>query len=358
LYQDDTELQTCYYRVRKRQVGGSWNSPAWSSVACSGTPYSAGLLVTVGSVGYCNYQSTDGITTTCRAEVYAKDAAGNTGSINSTEWRIDYTPPTGDITINPPAPTSADTVTYTATGSDAESGLSQISIYVDGGLQKTCSSSPCSYTGGPYAAGSTHSYYAVIYDVAGNSNTTATKTFTVNAVCNNNGICEVYALNIGENQTGCSHDCYTVAYFTPYQNLLPGQEVAITVYFNDSRWDSSRDASLNLTIDGKEWTECQVHNKKWTALGWQHQNSWSSSDGKIRITSQLGYAKLETNCTLPTWLGSGSHLFVAMPTIYSKPTVLAPATARFTVGASQPTTKPTLNLLLEFLKQLLLLNIF
>jgi hypothetical protein len=277
----------------------------------------------------------------------------------SNTFYIDKVLPTGDININPTAPTSADQVTYTAIGSDAESGLSQIRIYVDGGLQKTCSSSPCSWTSPTnYTAGSTHTYSAAIYDIAGNSYTVS-KTFTVNAVCNNNGICEVYALNIGENQTGCSHDCYTVAYFTPSQNLLPGQEVAITVYFNDSRWDSSRDASLNLTIDGKEWTNCQVHNKKWTSLGWQHQNSWSSSDGKIRVTSQLGYAKLETNCSLPTWLGSGSHQFVAIPTIYSEPTVLAPATARFTVvtpASTPPVSK--LDVFLQFLKSLLLLKIF
>jgi hypothetical protein len=367
LYQDDTQLQTCYYRVLKRQVGGSWNSPAWSSVACSGTSYSAGLLVTVGSAGYCNYQSTDGITTTCRAEVYAEDAAGNVGPTPpaAREWRIDYTAPTGDININPTAPTSADTVTYTATGSDTYSGLSQIRIYVDGGLRKTCASSPCSWTdniNSPYSAGSTHNYYAVIYDIAGNSNTTATKTFTVNAVCNNNGICEVYALNIGENQTGCPHDCYTVAYFTPYQNLLPGQEVAVTVYFNDSRWDSSRDASLNLTIDGKGWTECQVHNKRWKInIGWPGGDGiWSSTYGgkPIQITSYLGYARLETNCSLPTWLGSGSHYFVATPTIYSKPTVLTPAITRFTVGISSTPSVSSLDLFLQFLKSLLLLKIF
>jgi hypothetical protein len=154
----------------------------------------------------------------------------------------------------------------------------------------------------------------------------------------------------------------------PWENLLPGAEVKVVVYFNDSRWYDSRyklpgrDANLSLFIDNKEWVECVVHNQSWkNNIGWPGDREvWSTVyKGKsVVITSTLGYAKLEANCSLPTWLGSGSHQFVAIPTIYSEPTVLAPATARFTVGTSQPTTKPTLNLLLEFLKQLLLLNIF
>jgi hypothetical protein len=295
-----------------------------------------------------------------RAVCYAsKDVAGNIESVKkSNTFYVDKVLPTGDISISPSSPTSSGTVTYTATGSDAESGLSQIRIYVDTSLKKTCSSSPCSWTGGPYAVATTHSYYAVIYDLAGNSYTTAIKSFTVNAVCNNNGVCEVYAINIGENQTGCPNDCYTVAYLTPSQNLLPGQEVHVVVYFNDSRWDSTRDASINLTIDGKEWTECQVQNKRWNAnMSWPHLDGvWSGTYGgePITITSMLGYAKLEANCSIPA-LTSGTHYFKARPTIYSEPTELTEAVAVFYVGT---TAKKQENSLIEFIKHLLLLNIF
>jgi hypothetical protein len=172
------------------------------------------------------------------------------------------------------------------------------------------------------------------------------------ATCHENGICE---LVYGEDQGNCPNDCYTVAYFTPSQNLLPGQEVSVIIYFNDSRWSSSRDASLNLTIDWKEWTECQVQNKKWTAMGWNHQDYWYNSTNNITITSMLGYAKLETNCSLPTWLTSGTHYFRARPTIYSEPTELTEAVAVFYVGT---TAKKQENSLIEFIKHLLLLNIF
>jgi hypothetical protein len=97
-------------------------------------------------------------------------------------------------------------------------------------------------------------------------------------------------------------------------------------------------------------------------MGWPGGDGiWSGTYGgkPIQIISYLGYAKLETNCSLPTWLGSGSHLFVAMPTIYSKPTVLAPATSRFTVVTPAPTPSvSSLDLFLQFLKSLLLLKIF
>ncbi|MCD6371690.1 MAG: hypothetical protein J7L39_03160 [Candidatus Aenigmarchaeota archaeon] len=94
----------------------------------------------------------------------------------------DTNPPTGDIFHSPENPTEADIVAFTATGSDAESGLDRIEIYVDDDLKKTCESSPCVYEGGPYTdVGNTHTYYAIIYDKAGNSKTTETKSFIISA---------------------------------------------------------------------------------------------------------------------------------------------------------------------------------
>ena len=187
--------------------------------------------------------------------------------------------------------------------------------------------------------------------------------------CNSNGVCDVAGPDMGETQINCPNDCYTRAKIIPWENLLPGAEVKVVVYFNDSRWYDSRykspgrDASLNLTIDGREWIECVVHKKKWeNDIGWPgNTDTWSTVyQGKsVVITSTLGYAKLEANCSLPMWLGSGSHQFVAIPTIYSEPTVLAPATARFTVVTPSPTPPVSkLDIFLQFLKSLLLIKIF
>jgi hypothetical protein len=182
-------------------------------------------------------------------------------------------------------------------------------------------------------------------------------------------VCDVAGPDIGETQINCPNDCYTRAKIIPWENLLPGAEVKVVVYFNDSRWYDSRykspgrDANLSLFIDNKEWVECVVHNQSWkNNIGWPGDREvWSTVyQGKsVVITSTLGYAKLEANCSLPMWLGSGSHQFVAIPTIYSEPTVLAPATASFTVVAPASTPPVSrLDIFLQFLKSLLLIKIF
>jgi hypothetical protein len=113
------------------------------------------------------------------ATVTAYDSASQTGTCTFTVTR-DITPPTGDITHSPFSVTSVNTVTYTATGSDAGcSGLNRIEIYVDGSLKNTSTSSPCIYSGGPYGADTTHNYYAKFYDNVNNLFVTSTKSFTV-----------------------------------------------------------------------------------------------------------------------------------------------------------------------------------
>jgi hypothetical protein len=141
----------------------------------------------------------------------------------------------------------------------------------------------------------------------------------------------------------------------PSTNLKPGQEVNVTVYFNDSRWNSARDANISLEIDGKPWTDCIIHNKKWNET--MH---WPMGDGtktviymykEVKIISYTGYARIEAICRLPTWLSTGTHMLKATPTMYSQPVYLMPATARFTVyQPSQP------NPFLEFLMRVLLLK--
>jgi PKD repeat protein len=117
-------------------------------------------------------------------EAYASDSSDSgCQSDPSSRWLgIDKTAPTGDITHSPASPDTGDTVTFTATGSDALSGLKTIQVYVDGSLKNTCSGSTiCAYTGGPYSLGA-HTYYAVFTDNANNSLTTSTKNFNVSAI--------------------------------------------------------------------------------------------------------------------------------------------------------------------------------
>ncbi|MCJ7816308.1 MAG: fibronectin type III domain-containing protein, partial [Candidatus Aenigmarchaeota archaeon] len=108
----------------------------------------------------------------CQRKVcfYSTDTAGNTESIQTSNiFQIDKTLPVFTVNVlhSPAAPTDSDTVTFTASASDTGSGLSLITIYVDGAPISSCGSSPCVITSGTYASG-THTYYAIARDTAGN----------------------------------------------------------------------------------------------------------------------------------------------------------------------------------------------
>ena len=120
----------------------------------------------------------------------SKDNAGNFENVKrSNEFKIDKAVPSGDISHSPLSPTDQDTVTYSVSAQDTDSGLDEIRIYVDDGLKESCdfngetTQQTCTHQEGPYPSGTTHSYYAVIYDIAGNSYTTPTDSFTVTSGC-------------------------------------------------------------------------------------------------------------------------------------------------------------------------------
>jgi len=117
----------------------------------------------------------------------ARDTSGNTATSSSVTINVnnvDITPPTVSVSISPATPNSTQTVTYMATASDVND-ISSISIYVDNVNVRTCASvTTCSYTGGPYAVNSTHTYYATATDNSPNRNlgrdpASGTKSFTV-----------------------------------------------------------------------------------------------------------------------------------------------------------------------------------
>ncbi len=139
-----------------------------------------------GTTGYTSGQSgtvTCSTGNVCIKKVcyYSVDVAGNTESIKeSNPFYIDKAIPSGSITHSPQNPTDVDEVSFTAQASDEGSGIEKIEIYVNGTLEKTCDDvADCSYTSGPYSAGTTITYYAKIYDKAGNTFTTPEGSFTV-----------------------------------------------------------------------------------------------------------------------------------------------------------------------------------
>jgi len=129
----------------------------------------------------------------------------------------------------------------------------------------------------------------------------------------------------------------TVTLFPSY--VTAGQEVYLTVEFNYADYKQGEDAKVDLIIikpDNSEvvWsgTDCAIGGKKWkTELSWDGSSSWQTADGKIKITSQSGYAKIEAKCNIPSGFISGTYRVRATPTIYSLPITLRAAEASFIV---------------------------
>lgn len=168
---DESGLKKCEYKV----VSSGTTTKDWTSRTCSSK-----VTITVGSGKDCSHEGKN----KCTVYARAKDKAGNWGSTTSRSFSIDWTKPTVSVTHSPTEPTDIQTVTFTASASD-NIGITGIKIYVDGSLKKTCTSSPCSYTGGSYSVGS-HTYYATAKDAANNAGrdpTKGTKSFTVIEAC-------------------------------------------------------------------------------------------------------------------------------------------------------------------------------
>lgn len=90
--------------------------------------------------------------------------------------------PEVSVTHSPSSPASSDSVTYTATATD-DVGLASIQIFVDGTSIRSCSvsgtSATCTKTAGPYAAGSTHNYYAKATDTSSQTKSSTSISFSV-----------------------------------------------------------------------------------------------------------------------------------------------------------------------------------
>jgi len=80
----------------------------------------------------------------------------------------DFVKPLVSVTISPSNPTTSSNVTFTVNATDAESGIANVTLYVDGNMVKTWTTEGShTYTGGPYPKGN-HTYRAIAYDIVGN----------------------------------------------------------------------------------------------------------------------------------------------------------------------------------------------
>jgi hypothetical protein len=145
---------------------------------------------------------------------------------------------------------------------------------------------------------------------------------SVGPSCNNNSICEPPL----ENQLNCQ-DCQTTVDIIPSVDVMPGQEVNVTITFTDGRYYANHDVKIDLTIDGQTWSDCWINSRKWSELDWtgMSKTGWSCGGGvcygmheghSVKITSTNGYGRIETVCKMPLTVKTGSHTLRAIPTIY------------------------------------------
>ncbi len=93
----------------------------------------------------------------------------------------DKTPPTVKVSASPNKPTRNDKITFTATATDNKA-LTKIELFVNAVKVKTCTASPCTYVGGPYAEHSNVTYAATAWDKAGNHATSGNKKVSLASV--------------------------------------------------------------------------------------------------------------------------------------------------------------------------------
>jgi hypothetical protein len=107
------------------------------------------------------------------------------GSMNfGTPFVFDTTAPTTTTSHFPLSPTQLQTVTMRVDMTDTLAGVTAAQIVFNGAKERTCifaakNSATCVVTVGPFSSGTTHEYYMIARDAAGNEVTTATTSFSI-----------------------------------------------------------------------------------------------------------------------------------------------------------------------------------
>ena len=165
LQYDTTDVNIDICSISTKDGVGSWIE---RSTACGNEKT---LTITVGSGKYCASEGSNA----CSIKVYAKDKSTNSNEVTRS-FSIDLTPPTIDsLTHSPDIITPEIDVTIISEASDSLSGISDIKIYVEGQLKRTCTSSPCLYIS-RYDPGTYH-YYTEATDKVGNMKSSSTQQF-------------------------------------------------------------------------------------------------------------------------------------------------------------------------------------
>jgi hypothetical protein len=287
------------------------------SVSCGGTTY------------YCTYDGStwqwrtskpaevcnDGIDNDCDGKTDSADPDCAIGSIEGTVKDVNTGNPIAGATVSASGPSSG-------SASTNSNGYYLISNLNSG-----------SYTVTASATG----YNSQSKSASVSAGSTTTVNFDLTPFCNNNSICDP-----GETQA-CS-DCKTFVSIYPTYTY-PGQQVTITVYFNDSRFDVDKptyDVEFDLFISNIPWNStngCDIGGKKLRSEmncgcgtgGCKGKHGYYGSS-EYWVDFVDGYAKITATCKIPANIAAGSHTLKAIPVIYSSVTPLNPGEAVFEVA--------------------------
>jgi len=119
----------------------------------------------------------------------------------------------------------------------------------------------------------------------------------------------------GETQANCASDCSTSAGISP-STVTPGEIVTVTVEFRDFRYAANGKVRIDMTInpEGTVWNAangCFFGGIKLGPTSTGGATAWPSG-----TTSENGYFRISTSCTMPGTIGAGAHTLVATPTIF------------------------------------------
>ena len=218
-------------------------------------------------------------------------------SIGSTVGEFDIDTQIPSVTVSEPPliiPTTNDAVIITATGNDVSKDghqgvLKEIRIFVDGGLKKTCTLSPCEFSS-TYSVG-IHTYHTEIEDNAGNSArdpNSGTKSFTVKIPPPSITAITNPVPPEGTTRGGTSVTIVGTDFIDPVEVIIGNADLSWTQATNDGGWLPLLGTSA-LVYDNKMWV-LGVTDESGTSGGIGN-DVWSSPDGITwtQVTNNAGW---------------------------------------------------------------------
>jgi len=204
---------------------------------------------------------------------------------------LDTTAPTFGTSLGhtPENPTQSDTVTITRSASDSLAGITSMKLYVNSVLVQTCpfvnvNSADCVVAQGPFGANTTHTYYVVATDAAGNTATSSIKSFSIIGL---------------PNLTTPTHSAITNTGATLGATLLNNNGSAITS--RGTCWGTTTDPVTNCSAEGGTAIETFNHVRTGMTSGMTvYYRGYAANAAGTGYSSSASFTTIATILAIPT----------------------------------------------------------